>query len=205
MGRWSEEFTKGPHFERLTESQKEKADSVITFFADYAYSYLGATPEEWDRSVVIECCTEVLPRKVSAEPPFFEAVAPVLSAFFTSLADRGLLDQGHHLAKVAAGLERKITAGAKDPRNWGMAKSLMMAALEEGVEPGDQQAMDAFLARYNERLFDARPAQRQTASPAEPDSLPEPPAPAQRSGPKIGRNDPCPCGSGKKYKKSCGA
>jgi len=26
-----------------------------------------------------------------------------------------------------------------------------------------------------------------------------------RQGPKIGRNDPCPCGSGKKYKKCCGA
>jgi hypothetical protein len=26
-----------------------------------------------------------------------------------------------------------------------------------------------------------------------------------RSGPKVGRNDPCPCGSGKKYKKCCGA
>lgn len=25
-----------------------------------------------------------------------------------------------------------------------------------------------------------------------------------RSGPKIGRNDPCPCGSGKKFKKCCG-
>ncbi|WP_257720225.1 PBPRA1643 family SWIM/SEC-C metal-binding motif protein [Heliomicrobium modesticaldum] len=24
------------------------------------------------------------------------------------------------------------------------------------------------------------------------------------AGPKIGRNDPCPCGSGKKYKKCCG-
>ena len=25
-----------------------------------------------------------------------------------------------------------------------------------------------------------------------------------RSGPKVGRNDPCPCGSGKKYKHCCG-
>ncbi|MFV0297998.1 MAG: SEC-C metal-binding domain-containing protein [Hyphomicrobiaceae bacterium] len=24
-----------------------------------------------------------------------------------------------------------------------------------------------------------------------------------RSGPKVGRNDPCPCGSGKKHKKCC--
>lgn len=27
----------------------------------------------------------------------------------------------------------------------------------------------------------------------------------KRETPKIGRNDPCPCGSGKKYKKCCGA
>jgi len=27
--------------------------------------------------------------------------------------------------------------------------------------------------------------------------------PVVRSGPKVGRNDPCPCGSGKKYKKCC--
>lgn len=28
--------------------------------------------------------------------------------------------------------------------------------------------------------------------------------PIQREAPKVGRNDPCPCGSGKKYKKCCG-
>jgi preprotein translocase subunit SecA len=25
-----------------------------------------------------------------------------------------------------------------------------------------------------------------------------------RTGPKVGRNDPCPCGSGRKYKQCCG-
>ena len=30
-------------------------------------------------------------------------------------------------------------------------------------------------------------------------------APYERAGPKVGRNDPCPCGSGKKYKRCCGA
>jgi SEC-C motif-containing protein len=29
--------------------------------------------------------------------------------------------------------------------------------------------------------------------------------PAERGAPKVGRNDPCPCGSGKKHKKCCGA
>jgi uncharacterized protein YecA (UPF0149 family) len=31
----------------------------------------------------------------------------------------------------------------------------------------------------------------------------EDPPPSEQKG-KIGRNDPCPCGSGKKYKKCCG-
>jgi preprotein translocase subunit SecA len=30
------------------------------------------------------------------------------------------------------------------------------------------------------------------------------PEPKRRAAPKVGRNDPCPCGSGKKYKKCCG-
>ncbi len=33
---------------------------------------------------------------------------------------------------------------------------------------------------------------------------PAPARPVQHEGPKVGRNDPCPCGSGKKYKKCCG-
>jgi len=30
------------------------------------------------------------------------------------------------------------------------------------------------------------------------------PGQVRRDTPKVGRNDPCPCGSGKKYKKCCG-
>jgi uncharacterized protein len=38
----------------------------------------------------------------------------------------------------------------------------------------------------------------------EDDEDPEP-APYRREAPKVGRNEPCPCGSGKKYKRCCGA
>jgi len=30
------------------------------------------------------------------------------------------------------------------------------------------------------------------------------PSPVRQPQPKVGRNEPCPCGSGKKYKKCCG-
>lgn len=36
------------------------------------------------------------------------------------------------------------------------------------------------------------------------DGNPVPVETIRREGPKIGRNDPCPCGSGKKYKRCCG-
>jgi hypothetical protein len=37
-----------------------------------------------------------------------------------------------------------------------------------------------------------------------PEPMPEPRYAKMRTGPKVGRNEPCPCGSGKKYKKCCG-
>ncbi|KPK99428.1 MAG: preprotein translocase subunit SecA [Planctomycetes bacterium SM23_65] len=49
--------------------------------------------------------------------------------------------------------------------------------------------------------FEASPM----AEAAETSMASETPKPFVRPGRKIGRNDPCPCGSGKKYKKCCGA
>ena len=56
------------------------------------------------------------------------------------------------------------------------------------------------------RIFideNGNPLQMQMPEEVEEDS--EPQIPYQRESAKIGRNDPCPCGSGKKYKKCCGA
>ena len=49
---------------------------------------------------------------------------------------------------------------------------------------------------------EARPAQQQMVF-SHGDGGSSPP-PAQRQEKKVGRNAPCPCGSGKKYKKCCG-
>ncbi|MCG8430456.1 MAG: SEC-C domain-containing protein, partial [Candidatus Omnitrophica bacterium] len=49
----------------------------------------------------------------------------------------------------------------------------------------------------------------QAAPPGQPAPQPAPPPPgpsaARASSAKVGRNDPCPCGSGRKYKKCCGS
>jgi preprotein translocase subunit SecA len=61
--------------------------------------------------------------------------------------------------------------------------------------------------RYQKEAFDQlRPeARRAMAEAAGEDGAPPPKPQPVRVGPKVGRNDPCPCGSGKKYKKCCGA
>ncbi len=60
---------------------------------------------------------------------------------------------------------------------------------------------------YNGRPFEDPVSVKRTPSDLE-DTFADPllrsqPEPARRQGRKVGRNDPCPCGSGKKYKKCC--
>lgn len=203
VGGWFEEFVGSTQYEPLNETQRDKAPGIVRFFAEYGYRYIGMTPEKWDRSGLTECCVEVLPRKVSAEPAFFEAVAPVLAAFFGFLAEKGLLSNARALAKDVAELDEAIVAASQDERNWGPAKAFVMAAQKAGVNTCDQQAMSQFLVAHNLRLLARLEARR--PAPVPPTTSPAaPPAPVRHSGPKTGRNEPCPCGSGKKFKKCCG-
>jgi preprotein translocase subunit SecA len=51
----------------------------------------------------------------------------------------------------------------------------------------------------------AKTSARSGAEAAMEAALQKRPEPVRRDVPKVGRNDPCPCGSGKKYKKCHGA
>jgi len=53
------------------------------------------------------------------------------------------------------------------------------------------------------RHDDVTPMSRMSSASRETEDF-EPPEQYKREAPKVGRNDPCPCGSGKKYKKCCG-
>ena len=64
---------------------------------------------------------------------------------------------------------------------------------------GPVTAKDAFAA-----LMGVSPDQVRASGPAGMPSPGMPGAPMRQSMPTVGRNDPCPCGSGKKYKKCCG-
>src|SRR5438552_17572840 len=148
---WFEAFAKSLEFARLSDAQQGEAGAITEFFARYTYEYLGLSAWEWDCAAVEECCTEILPRKVSAGPSFFEAIAPVLSAFFTFLEDQSLLLNGRVLAEALELLGDEIVTNAEDRSNWGPAKHFVMAAHEAGVDIRDPGALEAFMMKFNVR------------------------------------------------------
>ena len=85
---------------------------------------------------------------------------------------------------------------------------LEILSTEEG-QAGDDQGWVEFIARYREggkeQIHHERSLFRRHQGRWHFHSAEYPkPAPAQRTHPKVGRNEPCPCGSGKKHKKCCG-
>lgn len=63
-----------------------------------------------------------------------------------------------------------------------------LAALEDAGRLGGGRALGAFVRALNPSFRDSATGKS---------------APFTNPGSKLGRNDPCPCGSGKKYKKCC--
>ena len=87
-------------------------------------------------------------------------------------------------------------------------QSLEILRTENGGE-NDESGVVEFIARYREK--DKAVKHHEVADFARVegrwyfvDGHAPKPVQSVRQGPKIGRNDPCPCGSGKKYKKCCG-
>jgi len=185
---WFDAFVKSPAFAALTGPQQDRAGAIVNGFTEHAFKYLGSPPAAWNRADVRECCTEILPRKISAELSYFEAAAPVLSAFFRFLDRQSLLPNASALAEEVEAVESAMLRNARDPAEWGPAKHFAMAAHDAGVDLHDQDAMNLFMLRYNqERFASAFPG---GSSPA-----------ASRF--TAGPYEPCPCGSGRKFKFCC--
>jgi hypothetical protein len=162
VGGWFDEFVGSPQYQPLTEIQRDKAPGIVRFFAEYSFRYIGMVPEKWNHGGLTECCVEILPKKVTAERPFFESVAPVLSAFFTFLAEKGLLSNARDLAEIVAELNEEVVAASQDERKWGPAKAFLMAAEKAGVNTCDQQALNQFMVEHNLRLLARMQAQQPT-------------------------------------------
>jgi hypothetical protein len=189
---WRHDWEQSAEFAELTDEQRESAPFLVDVFAEYMYGYHDQTPRHWTAVEAEKCCVSTLPRHVgSDDDDLFAKIAPVLSSFFRFADRTHRLPGAARLADRLAPLSHRIAAAANDPRNWSLSKTIMMAAHRAGVDIYNAAQLDAFIMRSNEQM-----APEYGAMPGFPGTF-------RRPGPKIGRNDPCPCGSGKKFKKCC--
>ena len=117
----------------------------------------------------------------------------LLRAVLTSFASEGVEHARQFLLDGGWGLEREILAAA----------TLAGISFPELQQWMDDEKADVEARREHRRRLLAPPpgnAKRKFPTIAQ---LAEPPAPPFVREEKVGRNDPCPCGSGRKYKKCC--
>jgi hypothetical protein len=192
-------FLESSEATELAEELPKDVGFIVCRVLEYAWNYVGSSPEELDERVLSEVLLKLFPRKLTAERDFFEKVAPVTEAFLKWMESEGILADTVDLAETVHDWADTIVANSMDPKYWGMAKSFTMQAKADGVDIGNQEAVQRYIAEYNRPL-----SQMNLSDQLEPRDF-TPPIPMVEQSPKIGRNHPCPCGSGKKYKNCCGS
>jgi hypothetical protein len=192
-------FMASPQAAQLAEVPPEDKAYIAQLLLEYARVYEGAAPEELTTQTLQALLFDAFPRKVTAERDFFERLPVVVEAFLRWLAAEGILPEGETLADTVRSWAGEIVAEAMAPENWGLAKQFTMKAQRAGVDMTDQDALHRYMYEQAQEALAQIPYKL-------PDETPiTPPIPIVEHAPKVGRNDPCPCGSGKKYKKCCGA
>jgi SEC-C motif domain protein len=96
-----------------------------------------------------------------------------------------------------------VASGEAPPTKW---TRLVIHRHEPGAKP--DTATVEFSAYYEDQgvvgvLEEKAEFQRTNGAWIYTRALRQGPAPVRAAGPKVGRNDPCPCGSGKKHKHCC--
>lgn len=111
--------------------------------------FTGRTPTDWTAESLERLLLREYPGQVVVAEAEIDVVPPAASALLHALG----FDE---LADVALGLAAVFGERMRDPAAWSMGKRLMQAALADGADPEDPDAMDAWLAAFNERSEAAR-------------------------------------------------
>jgi len=195
----TERFLESPQERGLADELIEDAAFIVRSLLENLWVYTSSSPEEINKYALEEVLLDVLPRKVTADRDLFEKVAPVTEAFLKWLESEGILADTEGLIRAVRGWSETIVARGMDPGCWGMAKSFGMQMAADGIDMEDEQAVQRYIVEYNSQLLSQEPTDRPDVEAFKPRT------PIVEQSPKIGRNQPCPCGSGRKYKKCCGS
>jgi SEC-C motif-containing protein len=148
-----------------------------------------------------ECCQPILQGKAKAS-----TAEALMRARYTAFAtgDIDFIFNSHH-PKTSEGLERKEIEAWSKSSTW---LGLRVIETQKGATE-DSEGVVIFHARYHAEgkdhdHYEHSQFERHQGDWKFLDAQPLHTGPVRREGPKIGRNDPCHCGSGQKFKKCHG-
>jgi hypothetical protein len=150
---WIGEFLESEFYDALTHEQKESAGFTISTFMDYTANYEGAFPEDWKPQDVTNACLNWIPKKVTAEIEFFNHYGDVVIAFLKFLDKEQYIQNAKTLQKAIAEIKHKIPVIASNPKNWGMAKSMIMGAKQSGYDINNKQDLDKYMNEINNQTL----------------------------------------------------
>ena len=163
----------------LVAAGQKSRDEIVSYFAHLFHGKLTRQRSPVWGSLV-SCCADLYPA---------ELLADIRQAYEEGLVDPGYIRLENVERDLEVGKDRLLARLANNPD---------LRLVEDTV--AEMGSWACFREEKETR------SQAATRSPANLNSTPAAgPPQLKKAGPKTGRNEPCPCGSGKKYKKCCGA
>jgi SEC-C motif-containing protein len=156
-------------------------------------------------------CGSGQPYESCCAPIIGGAPAPTPEALMRSRYSAYVKHDIAHLERSLSADQRKDFS-ADDAKQWAESAEwlgLTILRTEKGGEQDDVGVVE-FSAKFrtegkDQEHVEAALFQREEGRWVYAGQLNQPGTTVRREAPKVGRNDPCPCGSGKKFKKCCGA
>lgn len=179
-------------FLHLVRSQQMPREDLVEYLR-----YLLRPEAQRDESYIWDAIIEVV-----VELPAPELLEQTSSLFED---DRLFIESYMDAEQVKEEMERSEQAenSPREPLISDVIPEISWWGCFEPRDPSDEETDDPDEDWFDEANETAFQQKQPVVEPLFPQSY-EPPTPYVREGPKIGRNDPCPCGSGQKYKKCCG-
>ncbi|MGI8785002.1 MAG: DUF1186 domain-containing protein [Acidobacteriota bacterium] len=161
----------------LVAEGQHSREAMVRYFAQLFRSRLERQPSHVWNSLVARSC-DLYPAELFDD---------IRRAYQEGLVDSGFIRIENIQRDVALGMDRALVRLANDPHH-----RMVQNTVRE---------MEWWACFRSERQEEAELGHETSWANR---LRPTPLAASQRTGPKIGRNESCPCGSGKKYKKCCG-
>jgi hypothetical protein len=144
--------------EEFADEHGDEAALVADLLCDWKRDYAEAPFDHWTVGDLHEFLLDWYPRKGYCDDESLAAVPGSIVAFLAFLDELDRLS-GDPLATLIASVEQlraPFERAARDPRNWGPAKAMVMRMRAEGVDPAEPGALEAWVAGFNARPFEER-------------------------------------------------